>query len=64
MYIFGRINEKVELINREKLLDGTNKTIFKFGKLTVVGTSNQPSLDAISRLGDGINKIAEKYISI
>ncbi|UYY98716.1 acyl-CoA thioester hydrolase [Peribacillus frigoritolerans] len=60
---FGIVNEEVELISREVLKNEVVRTEFKFGKLTVTGTSNIPTDRAIIRLADGMNAIAEKNIS-
>ncbi|MDM5361165.1 acyl-CoA thioester hydrolase [Peribacillus sp. ACCC06369] len=60
---FGIINEDVKLLSREVLEIGLVRTEFKFGKLTVTGTSNVPTDSAIYRLADGMNAIAEKNIS-
>ncbi|UZJ79441.1 acyl-CoA thioester hydrolase [Fictibacillus sp. KU28468] len=61
--IFGQITQYVELINQEKLNNGSTKTTFKFGKLYVVGHSNRPSSESLNRVADEINVIAENHIN-
>ncbi|WP_346988896.1 acyl-CoA thioester hydrolase [Bacillus sp. SW7] len=61
--IFGTVNEKIKVMNREHLEDGLTRTTFKYGKLTVVGLSNEPSTEAIKRMAANMNSIAEKYVN-
>ncbi len=61
--IFGTVNEQIKVMNREHLEDGLTRTTFKYGKLTVVGLSNEPSTEAIKRMAANMNSIAEKYVN-
>lgn len=61
--IFGTVNEQIKVINREHLEDGLTRTTFKYGKFTVVGVSNEPSTEAIKRMAENMNSIAEKYVN-
>ncbi|WP_144596442.1 acyl-CoA thioester hydrolase [Bacillus cereus] len=61
--IFGTANEQIKVMNREHLEDGLIRTTFKYGKITVVGLSNEPSTEAIKRMAENINSIAEKYVN-
>ncbi|MCU4798625.1 acyl-CoA thioester hydrolase [Bacillus cereus] len=61
--IFGTVNEPIKVISREHLEDGLTETTFKYGKLTVIGVSNEPSTEAIKRMAKSMNSIAEKYIN-
>jgi TATA-box binding protein (TBP) (component of TFIID and TFIIIB) len=59
--IFGEVNESVQLVSREVTENGLTKTIFRYGKLTVTSISNQPTKEAVTKLAEGMNEIAEKY---
>ncbi|KAB2397478.1 MULTISPECIES: acyl-CoA thioester hydrolase [Bacillus cereus group] len=61
--IFGTVNEQIKVMNREHLEDGLTRTTFKYGKFTVVGVSNEPSIEAIKRMAENMNSIAEKYVN-
>ncbi|HFK1456071.1 acyl-CoA thioester hydrolase [Bacillus cereus] len=61
--IFGTVNEQIKVMNREHLEDGLTRTTFKYGKFTVVGVSNEPSTEAIKRMAENMNSIAEKYVN-
>ncbi|MDA1744044.1 acyl-CoA thioester hydrolase [Bacillus paranthracis] len=61
--IFGTVNEQIKVMNREHLEDGLTRTTFKYGKFTVVGVSNEPSTEAIKRMAENMNRIAEKYVN-
>ncbi|ACO29042.1 acyl-CoA thioester hydrolase [Bacillus cereus] len=61
--IFGTVNEQIKVMNREHLEDGLTRTTFKYGKFTVVGISNEPSTEAIKRMAENMNSIAEKYVN-
>ncbi|MDA2731355.1 acyl-CoA thioester hydrolase [Bacillus cereus] len=61
--IFGTVNEQIKVMNREHLEDGLTRTTFKYGKFTVVGVSNEPSTEAIKRMAEKMNSIAEKYVN-
>ncbi|HFJ9248639.1 hypothetical protein ABH946_002205 [Bacillus sp. RC145] len=61
--IFGTVNEQIKVMNREHLEDGLTRTTFMYGKLTVVGVSNEPSTEAIKRMAANMNSIAEKYVN-
>ncbi|MBJ8047046.1 acyl-CoA thioester hydrolase [Bacillus cereus group sp. N18] len=61
--IFGTVNEQIKVMNREHLEDGLTRTTFKYGKFTVVGVSNEPSTEAIKRMAENMNNIAEKYVN-
>nr|WP_227495897.1 acyl-CoA thioester hydrolase [Bacillus mycoides] len=50
-------------MSREHLEDGLTETTFKYGKLTVIGVSNEPSTEAIKRMAESMNSIAEKYVN-
>ncbi|PEA56340.1 acyl-CoA thioester hydrolase [Bacillus pseudomycoides] len=60
--VFGTVNNHIELVSREYLEGGLTKTTFKYGKFTVIGVSNEPSTDAIKRMAENMNSIAEKYV--
>ncbi len=61
--IFGSVNEQIKVMSREHLEDGLTRTTFKYGKFTVVGVSNEPSTEAIKRMAENMNSIAEKYVN-
>ncbi|COF21655.1 acyl-CoA thioester hydrolase [Bacillus thuringiensis] len=61
--IFGTVNEPIEVISRKGLENGFNQTTFKYGKFTVIGVSNEPSNEAIKRMAESMNSIAEKYVN-
>ncbi|KZD43480.1 hypothetical protein B4083_0880 [Bacillus cereus] len=61
--IFGTVNEQIKVMSREHLEAGLTETTFKYGKLTVVGVSNEPSTEAIKRMAESMNSIAEKYVN-
>lgn len=61
--IFGTVNEQIKVMNREHLEDGLTRTTFKYGKFTVIGVSNEPSTEAIKRMAENMNSIAEKYVN-
>ncbi|HDX9658517.1 acyl-CoA thioester hydrolase [Bacillus cereus] len=61
--IFGTVNEQIKVMNREHLEEGLTRTTFKYGKFTVVGVSNEPSTEAIKRMAENMNSIAEKYVN-
>ncbi|MDM5193258.1 acyl-CoA thioester hydrolase [Bacillus hominis] len=61
--IFGTVNEQIKVMSREHLEDGLTRTTFKYGKFTVIGVSNEPSTEAIKRMGENMNSIAEKYVN-
>jgi hypothetical protein len=63
MNIFGKASDNVEIISREQLDNGMIQTVFKYGKLTIVGISNKPSCQAIERLSIGMNRLANKEIA-
>jgi hypothetical protein len=60
--LFGNVTETIELIERKQLDDGSTQTVSKAGKLTIITTSNEPSSEAIQRIGQVMNRIAEKHI--
>ncbi|HDR4581931.1 TPA: acyl-CoA thioester hydrolase [Bacillus cereus] len=64
--IFGTVNEQIKVMSREHLEDGLTRltrTTFKYGKFTVIGVSNEPSTEAIKRMAENMNSIAEKYVN-
>lgn len=61
--IFGTVKEQIKVMNREHLEDGLTRTTFKYGKFTIVGVSNEPSTEAIKRMAENMNSIAEKYVN-
>ncbi|MGH0631902.1 acyl-CoA thioester hydrolase [Bacillus pacificus] len=61
--IFGTVNEQIKVMSRKQLEGGLTETTFKYGKLAVIGVSNEPSTEAIKRMAESMNSIAEKYIN-